>query len=182
VIDSIKLLARTLAKQDSVQMTVPVDLISENFNIELNASDYFFNMLNNERLEKLTINLELSELATDSIPFALIETLKDSVIDPDGINRLDEFKNLLYTDSSALSACKNQLAVTMDEKGQEMIREYLDGGMAELEKRRYYNENINNYDVYPALFELALRLHRPDKYFTPMVAVKNTISLQWLLV
>ena len=173
IIDSIKITTLADTKRDSIQMSVANSFVSANMNFDVNPRDYFFDLLNNASLEKLMDRLQLSKLPTDSIPFSLIENLKDSVIDPGGISRLDEFKKILRSDTLAFKDFKDLLAVAMDDKGQDMIRQYLDGDVAEMEKRRYYNANITNYDVYPDLFQLALRLHRPEKYFTRMVAVKK---------
>ncbi len=173
VIDSIKTTTLADTKKDSIQMSVANSFVTANLNVELNPQDYFFNLLNNASLEKLMEHLQLQRQPTDSIPFSLIEKLKDSVIDPSDISRLDEFKKTLHSDTVAFKDFKDLLAVAMDDKGQDMIRQYLDGDIAEMEKRRYYNANITNYDVYPDLFQLALRLHRPEKYFTRMVAVKK---------
>ncbi|MBK8494791.1 MAG: tetratricopeptide repeat protein [Chitinophagaceae bacterium] len=78
----------------------------------------------------------------------------------------------LEAGQETLKRFNSRLAVLFDEVGQQKITLYLKGDAAELEKRRYYNAAYDTYDIYPRMFEVALKLTEPDNYYYNIIRVK----------
>ncbi len=140
---------------------------------EENTPDqYFYNLLKEYTMEVVTDSFSLNDIPAESIPFALI----DSLINQDnevGKSKLLELKLTLLANKEWLKEFKNTLATLFDEAGQRVITQYLRGDAAELERRRYYNANYNGYNVYPLMFQVALKLTSPDnKYYYNNLKVK----------
>ena len=145
---------------------VPADYIPES------GEAYFFTLLKKDSLEYLTDSLDLNALPNEEITHALITKLKTNGISEAGQNKLAEFEKTLKSNKEIAERFNGQLAVAFDEVGQRIITKYLQGDAAELEKRRYYNINNNGYDVYPKMFEVALKLTQPDNYYYNILKVK----------
>ena len=121
----------------------------------------------------------LSELPAEEIPIAFCEMAIDSikiikemagdstfVIDLDKVN---QFIATLRADKNALSRFSDKLVVLLHNRGQEIINLYLNADEAEMERHRYYNSGGNGYDVYPKMFEVALKLISPDNDLYPIL-------------
>ncbi|HEY6062213.1 MAG TPA: caspase family protein, partial [Chitinophagaceae bacterium] len=124
----------------------------------LSDLNYFFDFLKkDDRLE--LINYEkLNVLSKDEIPFAFIALAKttfDSTVRPDKIAKLE---NLIRQNSEQLNLFKQSLVDALHTRGQKIINLYLEGDAAELERRRYYNSKSSGYDIYPAMYDLAIKL------------------------
>ncbi len=141
--------------------------------IDASPREYFFEQLDKISLEEFTNSVYADAIPTEEIPFKLIALAKDSAGSAEGKMKLDELNNIIKENKEELIDFKDLIAVAFDNKGQDMINAYLASDETEMEKRRYYNAKVSNYDVYPAMFELAFKLHQQDMYFGPMVAFKQ---------
>ena len=140
---------------------------------DASPQEYFFELLTKISLEEFTNSVYADAIPTEEIPFKMISLVKDSAGSEDGRKKLDDLVQNLKENKDDLTTFKDLIAVAFDNKGQDMINAYLASDETEMEKRRYYNAKVSNYDVYPAMFELAFRLHQQDMYFGPMVAFKQ---------
>lgn len=70
-----------------------------------------------------------------------------------------------------LTRFSSKLAVAFDDRGQQVIDQYLVGDEAELERRRYYNGN--RYGVYPKMFSIAIKLAPGNEFLVKMLQVKK---------
>ena len=156
---------------------------------ETTPDQYFYNLLKQYKIEHITDSFSLNDVPKEKIPFVLIDSLIKQDNTESGKNKLRELKQTLSTDKETLKEFKNILATAFDEAGQRVITQYLRGDAAELERRRYYNVGNNGYNVYPRMFEVALKLISPDNtyyynnlkvklhYFTGVVArLKITVT------
>ena len=94
----------------------------------------------------------------------LQKAIEDSTKRKISTEKLNELLTIL-TDTNELTFFKDRLAVSFDDKGQEVINQYLSGDAAELEKRRYYNADNNGYDLYKKIFAIAIKLSSPGNIF-----------------
>ena len=155
----------------SLQMDLNPAPLAEEI-IPASAQQYFFSLVKKDSLEQLTETLGLNQLTAGEIPFTLIARMKDSVKSDAGKNKLGQLEKSLHDDKNALKKFNGKLAVAFDEKGQQVIDQYLNADEAELERRRYYNSNSNGYDVYPKMFAVAIKLTQPDNFFYNILQVK----------
>ncbi len=144
--------------------------------------EYFFYLLKSKfdeylmpriSLEELTESLNLVDLPTNEIVFAIIKKLKEGLTAEVQLNKLIQLENLLHGNKETHKRFNSRLAVAFDDAGQEVIDQYMRGDAAELEKRRYYNSNNNGYDVYPKMFEVAMKLIQPDNELYNILKVKQ---------
>ena len=126
---------------------------------------YFFNLIKKQHLEGLTDSLKLNLLAADEVAFALITHLKKDSLTETGLRKINALETALKTDKEQLNRFNLDLAGSFLDIGQTVIANYINGDEAELERRRYYNSNNNNYDVYVRMFEVAYKLSQSDKYY-----------------
>jgi tetratricopeptide (TPR) repeat protein len=132
---------------------------------ETTPDQYFYNLLKQYRIEGITDSFSLNEVPAETIPFVLIDSLIKQDYNESGKTKLQELKQTLLANKETLKEFKNTLATAFDEAGQRVITQYLRGDAAELEKRRYYNVGNNSYNVYPRMFEVALKLVSPDNIY-----------------
>ena len=81
----------------------------------------------------------------------------------------DQLKN----DSDFRRAIERKLVVLIHDKGQEVLNAYLEGDVAELERRRYYNVSDNGFDSYPFMFATARKLLSPDDFLYEILEVNE---------
>ncbi len=134
-------------------------------------SDYFFNQLKKQNLEGITDSLKLNNIATETIAFTLINSVKNSVITQAGKSKLLELENALKNDKEKQNRFNLDLASAFLDIGQNVIANYIHGDEAELERRRYYNSRNNGYDVYTRMFEVAFKLSKEEKYYNTKAEV-----------
>lgn len=157
----------------NLALTPPSPVVAREVeSIPADPGKYFFSLLKKERLEDLTDSLRLNESTKEEIPFLLVSKISKGVSDQKGKDKLKELEDLLRSDSLRLKKFNGKLAVAFDEKGQQVIGEYLRGDEAELERRRYYNSRNKGYDVYPKMFATALKLTQPDNFLYKILQVK----------
>ncbi len=173
---------------------------SENQN-NLSPEDYFISVLKKENLGTMVDSLKLHELEAGEIPIAIINWVKDnlesgeswadtssldtamanasiqmevedSMMVETGKKKLDELISGLQQDKESAARFNESLVIVFDNKVQEVINQYLKGDEAELERRRYYNNSIKNYDVYPKMLSVALKLTAPTEFFYNILQVK----------
>ena len=132
---------------------------------------YFFNLLKKQNLESLTDSLKLNTLAPDEIAFAIIAKLKALQPDESKKAKLNELEAALKADEEQLNRFNLDLASSFLDIGQAVIANYIRGDEAELERRRYYNSNKKEYDVYTRIFAVALKLSQTNTYYSNKAAV-----------
>ena len=177
-----------------------VQIESENQH-NLSPEDYFIAALKKEDLATMVDRLNLDELAAAEIPFAMINWLKDklgareswaatpsqdmnmtnaavqmaktdSMMAVTGRKQLAELVSILQQNRESMERLNENLVIVFDDKAQEVINQYLKGDEAELERRRYYNSSISNYDAYPRILSVALKLTPPNEFFYNILKVK----------
>ncbi|MBK6635180.1 MAG: hypothetical protein IPG38_13520 [Chitinophagaceae bacterium] len=116
--------------------------------------------------------MKLDKVPKEKIAFTLIAGLKKSLFSAAGVKKLEELVRNLEAGQETLKRFNSRLAVLFDEVGHQKIVLYLKGDAAELEKRRYYNAAYDTYDIYPRMFEVALKLTEPDNYYYNIIRVK----------
>ncbi len=89
-----------------------------------------------------------------------------------GREKLNALTIELQNSNESLTRFKENLVIYLDDKVQEVINQYLKGDEAELERRRYYNSKSSNYDVYPKMLAVALKLTAPADFFYNILQVK----------
>lgn len=161
---------------------------SENQN-NLSPEDFFISVLKKEDLATLVDSLQLHKLEAAEIPFAMINWLKqkleekreenamqmliaDSTMFETGMKKLDELISGLQRDKESVARFNESLVIVFDDKVQEVINQYLKGDEAELERRRYYNSSTSNYDAYPKILSIALKLTPQNEFFYNILKVK----------
>ncbi|MEP7255702.1 MAG: caspase family protein, partial [Ferruginibacter sp.] len=144
---------------------------------KLTAEEIPFALINRILLLKKQSPKDLADTSllnqfTGDIPADVILRTRDSIEAAAGLNKINELKNNLINNTGALAQFNSMLTIAFDDKGQEVIGQYLKGDEAELERRRYYNVKSSGYDVYPKMFEVALKLTQPDNFFYKILQVK----------
>jgi Tfp pilus assembly protein PilF len=154
--------------------------------LNVSPEDHFFTWLENVKwaerwsndhpeyrelgLEYLTDHLQLDKLPTsDSIVYRFLNAFITNPVFSQQSNKLfRELEQQLRESKRKMKLFSNRLAVAFDNRGQEIIDQYLNGDAAELERRRYYNTNREEtgYDVYAKMFSVALKLTAPDNVFS----------------
>ena len=162
--------ANQMVTEDNIRVKA---LNADENNIPELADEYFFSLLKKKSLEALTDTLKLDEIEKEKITFTLIEFFKNDLMDTAGEKKLEDLHHTLQTDKEALNQFNSRLAVLFDAAGQHVITQYLKGDAAELEKRRYYNASYKNYDIYPRMYKVALKLIPADnEYYYNMIRFK----------
>ncbi len=173
---------------------------SENLS-NLSPEAYFISILKKENLVAMVDSLKLQELEAGKIQFAMINWVKHNLITMEtpidtqrrdtamadvyrqkeiadsmrveaGKKKLDELIRNLQQNKESISSLNEDLVILFDDKVQEVINQYLKGDEAELERRRYYNNSISNYDAYPKILSVALKLTPPKEYYYNILQVK----------
>ena len=139
---------------------------------DLQPEEYFFSLLKDQKLDELTDTLKLYELPAEQIPFAILNILKDNLSTDKEKLKLSQLETQLRSNRDVLKLFNNRLAIAFDDLANDVIKQYLNGDEAELERRRYYNINKNGYDVYPRMFAVALKLTQPDNFYYNIIKVK----------
>jgi tetratricopeptide (TPR) repeat protein len=140
-----------LVVQQSLIVTEPV----------LSDRDYFFSLLkNNSNLESVDYQ-KLSLLPKEEIPEAFMILARNILDSSARRDRIIHLKDSILQNKEEMNYFKTALVDLLHTRGQKAINQYLSGDVAELERRRYYNSSNNSYDVYPAMYAVALKLTEP---------------------
>ena len=130
----------------------------------MDVKDYFFEKLKTVSFEAFFRSLHADTLQANAIVPTVINKLKDSLPEA-GKKVLLQLQADLQQSTIAQKRFNDKLATILQEKGQQVVNLYLNGDAAELERRNYYDENIDDYSVYVDMFDVALKLTPPgDKY------------------
>ena len=123
-----------------------------------------------EQLQRFILNLLRKRNPEDQFDFLKLKQLPKNEIINDILNQLMEktstgeterikrFIQLVKNDKDELAVFTDNIIVFLHGRGQNIINLYLEGDAAELERRRYYNSKKSNYDIYPVMFDVALKL------------------------
>lgn len=124
----------------------------------LSDQDYFFGLLKkDDRLEMINYE-KLNLLPVAEIPFAFISQARIALDSSAELAKIKKLENLIRHDKEQLNLFNQALVDALHTKGQKIINLYLEGDAAELERRRYYNSKSSGYDIYPAMYDLAIKL------------------------
>jgi tetratricopeptide (TPR) repeat protein len=146
---------------NTVQIIAPV--------LEKPLSAVFFNQLAKFPLEKIfdyqvldTINLSLiASYCIDKVADSVQKALHNGIFQQEerfDIVKSSTLKKILHENNYLAKQFNQKLAQIFGDNGQAVINAYLKGDAEELEKRKYYNIKNNNYEVYPKMFAIALKL------------------------
>ena len=175
VLSQIDTAALMAAKEEITQDTFMQRMVAKSLAAaeETTPEQYLFDLLKQYKMEDITDSFGLNKIPAAEIPFVLIDLLMAMDYNETGKMKLEELKQLLLANKEILKEFKNTLATAFDEAGQGVITQYLRGDAAELEKRKYYNVGNNSYNVYPRMFEVAVKLMSPDNtYYYNSLQVK----------
>jgi Tfp pilus assembly protein PilF len=139
----------------------------------LSDQDYFFGLLKkNDRLELISYE-KLNALSKDEIPFAFINQAKSTLDSTAQFDKITQLESLISRDKEALNLFNQALVDALHTRGQKIINLYLEGDAAELERRRYYNSKSSGYDIYPAMYDLAIKLTETNDPFSQILKVNQ---------
>ena len=113
----------------------------------------------------------LNQLPTGQLPLAFLDSMPYSLRGKVTPALLHQLKASLMENPDALQRFSNKMAIILSDRGQEAINLYLEGDVAELEKRRYYNKS-DGYDGYPDMFSVAMKLISPGNYMHHLLEIK----------
>lgn len=142
--------------------------------VQLSDQEYFVSSLKKaDYAEKIDFE-KINRLPPNEIPFQIISahtgTLPQTIQEWDEMSgrfrfvpnadvmRFSQFAMELHRHPEQLSLFNEMLVETLHTIGQRVINLYLQGDVAEMEKRRYYNSAGSGYDQYPAMYEVAMKL------------------------
>ncbi len=167
----------------------------------LSAQEIFFELLKKESLEKLVFGSGLSKLPANIVALSLIDSV-ESVSDDGPIkSKLVDLGKKVKEKNAASAGFYSELATVFQDRGQEIINLYMTGDEAEMERREYYNQRLeeiklrqefiaNNeflvedngdslrkpvygYEVYADMFTIALKMIDPgNKELENLLKVK----------
>ncbi len=139
----------------------------------LSDQEYFFELLKkNDGLELINYK-KLNALSKDEIPFAFINQAKKILDSAEGFEKISKLEKSIRKEKEALNLFNQALVDALHTRGQKIINLYLEGDAAELERRRYYNSKSSGYDIYPAMYELALKLTETDNPLSQILKVNQ---------
>ncbi|MBL7767098.1 MAG: caspase family protein [Chitinophagaceae bacterium] len=136
------------------------------------ASAYFFEAINHTAIENIFDFTALEKTAKEEIPFAMIQVVRNMKERTDDQKQLDQLEKTLKSNAYALKRFKEDLVEAMGNRGQSLIAAYLEGDQTELEKRKYYNQELGAYDNFPAMYRVALMLSPAESFITRMLKLK----------
>lgn len=89
------------------------------------------------------------------------------------LKRVETMRPVIASDSNLRKQMDRIFAISIHDYAQNMINDYLEGDAAELERRRYYNAGASGYEVYPVMYDLAMKLTEPDDYLYRILEVNR---------
>lgn len=120
-------------------------------------------LLDFEKLEKANDAELIGQVLDVLLPMA---SKSDSI-------QIDEVKKSLSTNPVLPQRITSAIAVNLSNEGQQMINAYLQGDIAELEKRKYYEAKNQKFDQYVAMYRVALRYCANDSYLQHLLKVQQ---------
>jgi tetratricopeptide (TPR) repeat protein len=135
----------------------------------LSEQEVFKKQLDIVSVELLSEHLKKTE--ADNFANSAIEFLMSKTSNANFINALQNLQQKIAADDYERQQLNSVLATAFDDRGQELINAYLSGDEAELERRQYYNKDLN-YQVYVTMFEQAAQLTDERNFFHKIVKVK----------
>ncbi|MCU0387514.1 MAG: caspase family protein [Chitinophagaceae bacterium] len=121
-----------------------------------------------EQLRKLNLEklIDFSKVDTQDMSkmrARIFETiLGNNMMFQETYEPIDRFYRMTQRNASFARMADESIASVLHEKGQEVINDYLNGDLAELEKRNYYNIKNGEYDRYVNMYRVALMLLQPQ--------------------
>ena len=113
----------------------------------------------------------LKGIEENKFAYAAVEFVISKTTNPTFINALQSLQQKIATDDHERQQLNSVMAAAFDDRGQELINAYLSGDEAELERRQYYNKDLN-YQAYVTMFEQAVKLTDERNFFRKIVQVK----------
>jgi tetratricopeptide (TPR) repeat protein len=174
---------------DSVQMVFAAGLAEQKKETGTEAEQlqrFVLKLLKNRNPEDQFDFLKLNKLPKNEIINDILSQLMERTSSGE-TERIKRFIQLLKDDKDELAVFTDNVIVLLHGRGQNIINLYLEGDAAELERRRYYNSKKSNYDIYPVMFDVALKLTdstdllnrtlKINKYYFGAVASRVAIPL-----
>lgn len=158
-------------QEDAVQVISGAPLSA----LGVSPQGYLFSLADKQNIEALVDFNELSRLSKEEIPFSFINMLVSSSrlsVKPDTI-KINKLISSLRSNPDIVKRFNEKLVELIADRGQQIINLYLEGDEAELERRRYYNNNISGYDIYPVMFATAMKLASPQTMLYHILEVKQ---------
>jgi Flp pilus assembly protein TadD len=117
---------------------------------------------NNAAIDSTLFSNSLMNQTRNAIPDLFIQNIGANAYTPSFKETAMAILDLLQKDSVAKKIFTDKLIEWLHAKGQGVINEYLAGDEAELEKRRYYTESQDDYELYAQMLALAIKLVDKD--------------------
>lgn len=158
-----------IAQPTDLIASLIIDNLMAEIRDEANSEDRYINQYRRTSQDS-SISNDIRITYTNIYRKAIFDSIKRS----SQINSLQILKTTIKGDADELSTLNAKLAIAFDNKGQEVINQYLSGDAAELEKRRYYNVQNNGYEGYVDMFIIAQKLSPAQNIFIQKIlAVKQ---------
>ena len=151
---------------------------------------YFFRTLRQQPLENLIDFTQLAGVPATELPLKFINSAMTKLVLPENRNSgsptnrgvFDTLRSLINSikdDQDKLQRFNERLVETLHNRAQDIINLYLDGDLAELEKREYYNSKGKGYEFLPIMMSVALKLIAPQ---TPLHRIMEVDRLYFTSV
>ena len=177
-------MARMNAEGANQVIAVSLQVPEENETADM-ALDKFSDWLKKQKLDSGYNYHSLSQAPVQQITASWLNMCKLNVLGAlseagekkDELDKVLSRINLLVeemeTDSNLRSQADRILVVAIHNFAQKSINAYLEGDAAELERRRYYNAGLKDYDIYPPMYDVALKLTDPDDFLYQVLKVNK---------
>ncbi|MEO7444129.1 MAG: caspase family protein, partial [Ferruginibacter sp.] len=182
---------RSLKAGNEKSTSLPAGLQSLK-SVGLQPIDYFFECARDDFFERSLDFSKYINVNADEIPAALVQVYiyyqqnlpetDDKWINDDTRYRIETPAQLAMLNLLAGQLQKNKILITrfnekfvetVQGKGQEMINAYLQGDIAEIEKRQYFNSGKRIYENFLNEVILARRLVNPGHYLASILEVQQ---------
>ena len=167
------------ANDTAAMENVPAGLFSLKA-VGLQPIDYFFAMAQAQPIENYINFDDYTNSTADSLPLTILndrivyqqelDTLIDSLHkagqdysgnDLANLDSLKLLRNQLLKNKSLNDRFRERFIELVHAKGQDMINAYLEGDLAELEKRQYYYAGNRQYGYFLSMLKVAIRIAPP---------------------
>ncbi|MEO6819603.1 MAG: caspase family protein [Ginsengibacter sp.] len=154
--------------------------------------DYFFSAISSMPLESMLDFESYKTLNASALPLKMVNdciAYQDTILKEMASSTKEEFakKNYTFFKSDSLNLLKNELlenklnnslfvekfVQSVHDKGQDMISAYLNGDMAELERRQYYYSGKRDYRNFLSMLQIALNVVPQSHKLSHILQVNN---------
>ena len=159
----------TVQKQEATADELVETLFSQ---LHLLKLDTIFDFEQLSKLPASAIAEEFLKKYDSVLEKNIISAVKENInIISEEINQVRKILQQVKLDDDFKKTVETKIVVLIHDKGQEVLNAYLDGDVAELERRRYYNASNNSFDSYPYMFATARKLLATDHFLYKILEV-----------